>query len=91
MRAVMPPESIHLFDNLYPSTSGLSVKWIDEIRVYRGGYTGLKGDTVKSLSEGSESTAAPTAGMTLQGIPLPSLLAPLAAAAAGFLSWRRSR
>ncbi len=90
MRAVMPPEDIHLFDNLYPSTNGLSVKWIDEIRVYKGGYTGVRQSVVKSMSEGNESTTAGETGMTPQGIPLPSILAPLAGAGAAFLSRRRS-
>ena len=40
MRAVMPKEKIYLFDNLYPSTSGYTVKWVDEIRIYSGGKTG---------------------------------------------------
>jgi hypothetical protein len=54
MHEVMPAEAIHLYDNLYPSTSGYTVKWIDEIRVYSGGYTGEKGSTVKSLSNTSD-------------------------------------
>lgn len=49
MRAVMPPETIHLFDNLYPSTSGYTVKWIDEVKIYSGGYHGTKGALAKSL------------------------------------------
>jgi len=51
MRDVMPTATIHLFDNLYPSTSGYTVKWIDEIRVYNGGYHGTKGALAKSLEE----------------------------------------
>jgi len=57
MRAVMPPATIHLFDDLYPSTSGYTVKWIDEIRVYTGGYHGSKGALAKSLEE---KAATPT-------------------------------
>ena len=34
MREVMPAETIHLFENLYPSTGGYTVKWVDE-----SGYT----------------------------------------------------
>jgi hypothetical protein len=49
MRGVMPPESIHLFDNLYPSTSGYTVKWVDEIRVYEGGYHGSSDALPKSF------------------------------------------
>jgi hypothetical protein len=50
MRAVMPPESIHLFENLYPSTSGYTVKWVDEVRVYQGGYQGSADLLPKSFS-----------------------------------------
>lgn len=50
MRAVMPPATIHLFDDLYPSTSGYTVKWIDEVKVYTGGYHGTKGALAKSLN-----------------------------------------
>lgn len=87
MRAVMPPEDIHLFDNLYPSTNGLSVKWIDEVRVYRGGYTGARQSLVKSLAEGSGDTTVPP---STPATPFPSLLAPLAAAGAAFLTRRIS-
>jgi hypothetical protein len=51
MRVVMPPATIHLFDDLYPSTSGYTVKWIDEVKVYTGGYHGTKGALAKSLEE----------------------------------------
>ncbi|MCX5998640.1 MAG: argininosuccinate synthase, partial [Chloroflexi bacterium] len=39
MRAVLPPEEgySHFYEGQYPSTNGLSGKWIDEIRVYTGG------------------------------------------------------
>ena len=90
MRAVMPPGSIHLFDNLYPSTNGLSVKWIDEIRVYRGGYTGPEGDLVKSLSGTGEGAPATAAGVTPQEAPLASLPALLSAAGAALLVRRHS-
>ena len=48
MHEVMPAESIHLFDNLYPSTGGYTVKWVDEIRIYPGGYHGSTGNLPKS-------------------------------------------
>ena len=51
MRTVMPPSTIHLFDDLYPSTSGYTVKWIDEVSVYTGGYHGTKGALAKSLED----------------------------------------
>ena len=59
MRVVMPPATIHLFDDLYPSTSGYTVKWIDEVRVYSGGYNGTKGALAKSL-EDKTGTPSPT-------------------------------
>jgi hypothetical protein len=40
MREVMPREKIYLFDDLYPSTSGYTVKWVDEITIYSGGISG---------------------------------------------------
>jgi hypothetical protein len=65
MRAVMPKETIHLFEDLYPSTSGYTVKWIDEVKVYTGGYHGTKGALAKSLND---KTTIPTA--TTQKSPL---------------------
>jgi hypothetical protein len=59
MREVMPPDTIHLFDELYPSTNGYTVKWIDEVRVYSGGYNGTKGAIAKSL-EDKTGTVSPT-------------------------------
>jgi len=51
MRTVMPPDTIHLFDDLYPSTSGYTVKWVDEVRIYTGGYHGTRGALAKSLED----------------------------------------
>jgi hypothetical protein len=51
MRVTMPPATIYLFDNLYPSTSGYTVKWVDEIAIYTGGYHGTKGVLAKSLED----------------------------------------
>ncbi len=65
MRAVMPPEAIHLFDDLYPSTSGYTVKWVDEVRIYSGGYNGTRGALAKSLDE-----KAGTPTTTIQKSPL---------------------
>jgi hypothetical protein len=60
MRVVMPPGTIHLFDNLYPSTSGYTVKWVDEVRVYRGGYRGSADLLPKSFeSKMDEAYPAP--------------------------------
>ncbi len=65
MRIVMPPEAIHLFDDLYPSTNGYTVKWVDEVRVYNGGYHGTKQALAKSMDE---KAATPTT--TTQKSPL---------------------
>jgi len=87
MRAVMPAEAVYLFDNLYPSTSGYSVKWVDEVRVYRGGYTGVKNAVVKSLADPGGTDPA-SAGTAAPRTVLPWLL-PLAAAAGAALLSRR--
>jgi hypothetical protein len=88
MRAVMPPDAIHLFDNLYPSTSGYGVKWIDEIRVYRGGYTGVKNEVVRPLT-GDEGKEVPQAETTsYPQTALPELLA-VAGSAGAILCLRR--
>jgi hypothetical protein len=62
MREVMPAETIHLFDNLYPSTSGYTVKWVDEVRVYTGGYNGSSDLLPKSYQSKMDETypAPPT-------------------------------
>ncbi|WOF16965.1 argininosuccinate synthase [Methanoplanus sp. FWC-SCC4] len=72
MRESFPAEKIHLFDNLYPSTSGYTVKWVDEIRVYKGGYKGETNAPSKSLSndlknENNEKTdmSAPLSPLTI--------------------------
>ncbi len=83
MRDYFPPERLHLFNNLYPSTSGYTVKWIGEVRVYEGGYTGAKDAPVKSLqgSAAAATTEVPTAAQTNQSpAPLFGLLAGLGAA-----------
>jgi hypothetical protein len=60
MHEVMPNESIHLFDNLYPSTSGYNVKWVDEIRIYTGGYKGENGSPGKTIADQvPRTTSAP--------------------------------
>jgi len=66
MREVMPEETIHLFDNLYPSTSGYTVKWVDEIRIYPGGYNGSADLLPKSYQSKMDETypAPPSAQPT---------------------------
>jgi hypothetical protein len=48
MHECLPEKTYHFYD-LYPSTNGFSVKWVDEIRIYTGGYTGEYGDPAKSM------------------------------------------
>jgi hypothetical protein len=85
MHEVMPPERIHLFDNLYPSTSGYTVKWVDEVRVYRGGYHGSFDNLPKSYESKMNETypPPPTKGPMI----LPTILA---ACGAVFLLQRKS-
>ncbi|MCE5298643.1 MAG: argininosuccinate synthase [Methanoregulaceae archaeon] len=59
MHEVMPPERIHLFEDLYPSTSGYTVKWVDEVRVYRGGYHGSADNLPKSYESKMNETYPP--------------------------------
>lgn len=69
MREVMPAEMIHLFDNLYPSTSGYAVMWVDEVRIYYGGYNGSKDALSKSYESKMQETypapPLPSAGLTV--------------------------
>jgi len=65
MREVMPAETIHLFENLYPSTGGYTVKWVDEIRIYPGGYNGSSDLLPKSYeSKMDETYPAPATSPT---------------------------
>jgi hypothetical protein len=50
------PEQCYHFYELYPSTNGFSVKWVDELRVYSGGYTGDEGGPAKSMPESTSSS-----------------------------------
>ena len=40
MKEALPERAQYFYSGLYPSTGGLSAKWVDEVRVYRGGYLG---------------------------------------------------
>lgn len=86
MHEVMTPERIHLFDNLYPSTSGYTVKWVDEVRIYRGGYGGSADNLPKSYEAKMEEVypPPPTEGAAL-------LFTPLAAFGALLVLWRGKR
>ena len=83
MREVMPAETIHLFDNLYPSTSGYTVKWVDEVRIYPGGYHGSSDALPKSYSSKMDETyPAPATTATTQSADLSPVL-PLSAVMIG--------
>ena len=75
MRAVMPAETIHLFDDLYPSTSGYTVKWVDEVRVYQDGYQGSSDILPKSYESKIDETypAPPTSAGTGTSLPFVAL------------------
>jgi hypothetical protein len=62
MRVCLPENAQYFYNDLLPSTSGISVKWISEVRVYRGGYTGDRHAPVKSLQDATPTTTARTAG-----------------------------
>jgi hypothetical protein len=65
------PEKSHHFYDLYPSTNGFSVKWVDEIRVYVGGYAGGEEVPAKSASsDTSKETPGPGAMLALVGLSL---------------------
>ncbi len=86
MREVMPAESVHLFDNLYPSTSGYNVKWVDEIRVYSGGYHGSSDALPKSYESKMDETYPPPPTKSPG-----TLLSPFIACALVIVMWVRSR
>jgi hypothetical protein len=69
MRAVMPAEMIHLFDNLYPSTSGYAVMWVNELRIYPGGYREGKEALPKSYESKMDETY-PTPLVSNAGLPV---------------------
>ena len=80
MHECMPEVSQHFYE-LYPSTNGFTIKWVNEIRVYSGGYAGVHDAPVKSLSEGNQKEA-----------PLP-LIVPLSAvfAVIGIIGYYRRK
>ena len=90
MRAVMPAETIHLFENLYPSTGGYTVKWVDEVRIYQGGYNGSADVLQKSYESKMDETypapSTPAAGLT--GF-LPVLAIMILCGIAGTWRWKR--
>lgn len=69
MRVTLPENAQYFYSDLLPSTSGISVKWISEVRVYRGGYHGDRHAAVKSLQDANR-TAPTTAPATTRAAPL---------------------
>ena len=80
MRVTLPENAQYFYSDLLPSTSGISVKWISEVRVYRGGYTGDRHAPVKSLADATTTTTAPTPSPTSAGGLVPLALAGLGGA-----------
>jgi len=85
MRVVMPADQIHLFEELYPSTNGYTVKWVDEVDIYTGGYHGTEGVLAKSMEE-----KADTSPTTTQESPLLQFTCIGGIVLAVLLAWRRS-
>ncbi|TAJ44557.1 argininosuccinate synthase [Methanofollis fontis] len=88
MRECFPAERLHLFNDLYPSTNGYTVKWIDEVRVYKGGYSGAKNVPVKSLQDPAGAEQPVNAESTQSAGPLFGFLVGLGVAAG---VWRTRR
>ncbi|MCE5338845.1 MAG: argininosuccinate synthase [Methanomicrobiaceae archaeon] len=77
------PESAQHFYDLYPSTGGLTVKWIDEVRVYTGGFHGERGALAGSLDGPATKATEPVES------PLPLVVTLAAALGAAALHARR--
>ena len=80
MRVTLPENAQYFYSDLLPSTSGISVKWISEVRVYRGGYAGDRHAPVKSLADANATTAAPSPSPTTAGGLVPLALGGLGGA-----------
>lgn len=93
MRVSFPEERIHLFDNLYPSTGGYNVKWVDSITVFKGGYEGGYEVPSKSLAaEKSMNTSAEVpAEKSGSGFILLSVLISLGVAAFAAMSGKERK
>jgi len=69
------PESAQHFYDLYPSTGGLTAKWIDEVRVYSGGFHGERGALAGSLQgPAEEATTQPAQSPVSLGVTLAAAL-----------------
>jgi hypothetical protein len=65
MNVTLPAQAQYFYSGLYPSTSGLSPKWVNEVRIYRGGFTGDRSAPIKDTP-----TPTPTRMAGLSLIPL---------------------
>ncbi len=75
MRETLPENAQYFYNDLLPSTSGISVKWVSEVRVYRGGFQGDRHAPVKSLTNATSTPGATTAPETTRaGGLLPAAL-----------------
>lgn|GEM_PF-1633842 len=59
MNKTLPSQAQYFYSGLYPSTGGLSAKWVDEVRIYRGGY---KGDRTAPLKDAPVTSATQKSG-----------------------------
>ena len=75
MHEVMPNESIHLYENLYPSTNGYTAKWVDEVRIYDGGYHGPTDDPIQSLATGNPPATTASAPLIVTLLACGTLIA----------------
>lgn len=81
MKEALPGDAQYFYNDQLPSTSGVSVKWVGELRIYQGGFKGDRSAPVKSLSN---ATAVPTTKKS----PAPWMTAP-AGLLLMLLFWRR--
>jgi len=85
MHECLPEMSQHFYE-IYASTNGLSVKWVDEVRVYSGGYSGERGGPAKTLPD---DTSAAASGNSLWGVVVAAIAGVLLVAGALYVFIRR--
>jgi len=61
MKEALPERAQYFYSGLYPSTGGLSAKWVDEVRIYRGRYHGDRTTLLEpSNQQITDSASEPT-------------------------------
>ena len=85
MHECLPEMSQHFYE-IYASTNGLSVKWVDEVRVYSGGYSGERGGPAKTLPD---DTSAAASGNSLWWVVVAAIAGVLLVAGAIYVFIRR--